>query len=539
MEQPNKTRVRAAIYARFSSHNQREESIEQQVEECRSFAQRTGLTVTAVYADSAMTGRNDRRPQFRKMQSDAEHGAFDTIIAYKSNRIARNMLNAMTFEDKMQKLGVSVLYAKEEFGNNAAGRFALRTMMNVNQFYSENMAEDIKRAMLDNARKCLANGPLPYGYRAEKGVIRIEESEAELVREIYRRALNGENLTDIREDMNRRGLRTRRGEPWGKSSFQNLLTNERYTGVYIYGNVRVAGGMPTIISRDVFDAMQQYRERKGNPVGRKKSNYGMYTLTGKLFCGRCREPMVGVSGTGRHGGRYYYYVCRDQHNGGACEKKPVRRDELEIKVAIALLDYVLQPEVAQQIVDNVSEFAREFEQKTGMDTVKSELKETNRTIANIMKAIEQGIFTVTTKSRLEELEERQAKLEGTLKETEGMKNGFPTKEDLEKYIQSFKDADVNDPHTRAELFRMFLVSVYVYDDYFIATFDIGKKDFYNVKIKIDKSSQTMYNDINCDSENPASVRISSNEVYHNSIREPLNCIKLTIECTRVTVKVGL
>ena len=126
----------AVIYARFSSHNQREESIEQQVAECKVFAAQQGLEIIEVYADAAQSGRTENRSQFLRLQRDAKKGKFSNIIAYKSNRIARNMVNALTFENDMEKLGVKLFYAKEEFGNNAAGRFALRMMMNVNQFYS-------------------------------------------------------------------------------------------------------------------------------------------------------------------------------------------------------------------------------------------------------------------------------------------------------------------------------------------------------------------------------------------------------------------
>ena len=129
------------IYARYSSHNQKEESIEQQIAECSDFAAKNGIRIVGIYADKAVSGRSDRRPNFQRMMRDAEKRQFQIVVAYKSNRIARNMLNALQYEARLDLLGIKTLYAKEEFGNTAAGRFALRTMMNVNQFYSENMGE--------------------------------------------------------------------------------------------------------------------------------------------------------------------------------------------------------------------------------------------------------------------------------------------------------------------------------------------------------------------------------------------------------------
>ena len=161
------------IYARYSSHSQKEESIEQQIAEC----------TVGIYADKAVSGRSDRRPNFQRMMRDAEKRQFQIVVAYKSNRIARNMLNALQYEARLDTLGIKTLYAKEEFGNTAAGRFALRTMMNVNQFYSENMGEDIKRGMVDNANECKVNGMLPLGYvKSKDGKYAIAPDEAAVVR---------------------------------------------------------------------------------------------------------------------------------------------------------------------------------------------------------------------------------------------------------------------------------------------------------------------------------------------------------------------
>ena len=91
------------IYARYSSHNQKEESIEQQIEECMSFAALNNIKITHVYADKAISGRTDKRPQFQHLMRDAEKREFSVVIAYKSNRIARDMLNALKYEDRLGK----------------------------------------------------------------------------------------------------------------------------------------------------------------------------------------------------------------------------------------------------------------------------------------------------------------------------------------------------------------------------------------------------------------------------------------------------
>lgn len=103
----------AVIYARYSSHAQNDASIEQQVAECREYAATHDLKIIDIYADRAISGRSDRRPEFQKMIRHAEAGKFQIVLTYKSNRIARNMLDALRYEERLEKAGVKVVYCKK------------------------------------------------------------------------------------------------------------------------------------------------------------------------------------------------------------------------------------------------------------------------------------------------------------------------------------------------------------------------------------------------------------------------------------------
>ena len=120
---------KAVIYARYSSHNQREASLEQQITECKKYAEKNGYTVSEIYQDAAVSGRTDDRPAFKRLMKDAEKEKFDYIIAWKSNRIGRNMTQTMTNMAKLAEYGVECLYTEEDFDNTASGRFALRNMI--------------------------------------------------------------------------------------------------------------------------------------------------------------------------------------------------------------------------------------------------------------------------------------------------------------------------------------------------------------------------------------------------------------------------
>ena len=226
-------------------------------------------------------------------------------------------------------------------------------MMNVNQFYSENMAEDITRGMMDNASKCLSNGALPLGYKAgENGRIVLDKAQAAVVQEIYTRVACREPFVDIAADLNRRGIKTKRGGPWTKSSFYTICRNERYRGIYIYDDVRVEGGVPRIVSDGLFYRVQEVLKVKKTPQSaRHHTGAEDYLLTGKLFCGKCGRPMTGVSGTSRSGEMHYYYTCQKRRREHACDKKNVIREQIEKSVAQAIKQYMLTDEMIQHMAD--------------------------------------------------------------------------------------------------------------------------------------------------------------------------------------------
>ena len=382
------------------------------------------------------SGDEDRRPQFQRLRRDAGKKIFDTIIAYKSSRIARNMLNALNFEVEMTKCGVNVLYAKEEFGNTAAGRFALRTMMSVNQFYSENLGEDIKRTQADNAQNCRANGPAPYGYKSgADGRFEIDEPAAAIVREIYARVAACETIASIAMDLNARGVKTSRGREWGRNSFHRIIGNERYLGIYIFDKTRVVGGMPRIIDDSLY-----------------------------------REPMTGMCGAGKSGAVYYYYSCVGRRTGSGCKKDNVGRDRIEDAVARALVERIMNDEIIDQIADEVMEYQRRHKDQPEIKMLEEQKAENAKAIKNILAAIEAGIFTESTKARLMELEAASTKISEQLALLTADQINV-TRDQVVGYLKSFRGGDVSDRQYRMQLFQTFLVKVFVFNNRLKIVFD--------------------------------------------------------------------
>lgn len=454
----------AVIYARFSSHSQREVSIEQQIKACTEYANRANLRVMETYDDKAISGKTDRRPNFQRMMRDAEKGKFQYVIAWKSNRMGRNMLQAMVNESRLNELGIRCLYVEEDFDDTAAGRFALRNMMNVNQFYSENMAEDIMRGLMDNAEKCMVNnGGLALGYKkGEDGRYAIDEAGAAIVREVFERFNAGETFVDIANDFNARGLKTSKGNRWNKGSFHRMLTNERYIGVYQYSGVRKEGGVPAIVRKELFYAVQEKLKTKKNPQGRHREN-GDYLLTGKLYCGHCGSFMTGISGTSKTGDMHYYYICQKKRTEKACGKKTVRRDWIEQKVTEVVKEYIMQDEVIEWIADGYEEFMRQQRADSALNAALDELSSVEKSIKNIMTAIEMGVITATTKSRLLELEGERRRLEMVIS-VERAAQSEVDRDLIEFWLESFREGEVTSKKYQAKVIDMFIQAIYLYDD---------------------------------------------------------------------------
>lgn len=455
----------AIIYARYSSHNQRDVSIEQQIEACRKHAAELGLTITDTYEDRAISGRTDNRPAFQRMMHDAENGRFSYVLAWKSNRMGRNMMQAMVNESRLMDCGVKVYYAEEDFDDSAAGRFALRSMMNVNQFYSDNLAEDVRRGLMDNANKCMANGRQPLGYkRGEDGKVVVDEPAAAIVREVYARVASGELFTDIARDLNRRGIKTADKGEWNKNSFHRLCSNEKYRGIYIYGDVRIEGGIPTIIDDTLWYKVQEaLRVKKLKRNGRHRPGDEDYLLTGKLRCGKCGGYMIGMSGRSKTGDIHYYYACQNRRVGRTCDKKNIRRDVIEPAVAQAIKEYCLTDDAIEWIADKTVEYWEKADRNLQLDSIEGDLAAVQSSISNVMKAIEMGVVTETTRDRLIELEKQRTDLKSKL----ALAKEEVVHVDRKKLISSlllFRNGDIHDRQYQEDLFKTFLISVYVYDD---------------------------------------------------------------------------
>lgn len=454
----------AAIYARYSSSNQREESIDAQLRICRKYAEENGYSIVKEYTDSAISGRTDQRPAFQQMIQDSAKGGFDTLLIYSHDRFSRNKYDTATYKTRLKKNGVRIVAVTLPLDDSPESGLMESIMEGFAQYYSENLARSTKRGLEENALRCKSNGPLPYGYKSENGEIVLDPLPAKVVNLIYQLYSEGYGKKMICNTLNRNGYRTNRGGEFKVNALHTILSNERYKGIYIYDNKRIEGGMPAIVSEELFDKVQNQVKR--NRRARKAmKDENEYLLNGKAFCGECGSPLVGESGRSSTGEVYRYYKCAARKKDPqACQLHTERKEELEDFVVGYICREVLTDENIQLIAEK--EFAlleEEAADKSLLMALQAEYKQVSAKVENILEAIEQGIITPKTKDRLLELESRQTELEDRIVREKLKKPEF-TVDHIVYWLTKFRQGDIKDFEFRRAVINALVNSVFVYDD---------------------------------------------------------------------------
>ena len=454
----------AVIYARYSSHSQRDVSIDQQVKAITEYAAQRKLTVVQVYADRAISGTTDNRPEFKRMIEDANAEAWQYVIVYSLDRFSRDRFDAITYKQILKSHGIRVLSAMENISEEPTGVILESVLEGLAQYYSMELSQKIRRGLNDNASKCMVAASIPFGYmKGPDNKYAINPETAPIVKEIFSRVLKGENYIDIARDLNERGIRTKSKSEWNRSSFK-FLTNERYMGIYIYGDVRIEGGMPAIVDPETFYAVQAEVERRQNPKGaivkRRRTNT-VYLLTGKAYCDCCKSPLVGKSGTGRHGGFYTYYACKNMLEKN-CDLKRVPQEKLEWFVAGVLKKFAMDPELVDLMVDISMKAQEERNNSSEMTLLRNELKQVESSINNITKAIEMGTISQTLLDRLSDLEKRRDTVKAQIATNEHRdKLDHLSREEMVAIFQLVQEGEIENKEFQELMFRLLLNSVYV------------------------------------------------------------------------------
>lgn len=437
-------RNRAAVYARFSSHNQRSESIEIQLEKAREYCEENGLVVVHEYCDYAQTGRNADRAQFQAMMSDARRGLFDYVVIYKVTRIMRNRDEMSLARIMLRKAGVEILYAGEDISNGSSGVLQLGMLEVLAEYESALDSERIRDGIRKNAERCMANGVRLYGWDiGEDGRYVLNDHEASVLRRMRDMLFAGASVAEIRRSF--AGERGKRGHRMTHGGIVKILRRVQNCGTYCYAGVVREGGMPAIWSREDQAAVDKILGDKRRP--RRITVTDDYPLTGKLYCAGCGEPMTGTSGTSKNGLAYHYYRCRK------C-RRSVRADLVERRVSECAAKELGRASVRETIADLMCESDENMSAERQSEAISKELREVDRACARVWDAIESGLPIPGGMERVESLSERRSFLEEELAVARRLESVSPDRDRVMFWLESV--AETSDER---KMIRMFVSSV--------------------------------------------------------------------------------
>ena len=477
--------MKAVIYARYSSDNQREESIEGQIRECTEYAEYNDMEIVGTYIDRAYSARTDHRPEFQRMIKDSEKKQFDVVLVWKLDRFARDRFDSAHYKRILKKNGARVISAKETISQGAEGILMESMLEGMAEYYSAELSEKTKRGMKENALKCKVNGVVvPLGYVEDnEHRFAVDETYAPVVREVFALYLDGKGYKDIAHFLAEKGIKQKNGKPITPNVVYTMLRNRKYIGEYKFGDTVIENGVPRIVSDDLFNAVQNKIAQNKKAPARKKA-IDEYLLTTKLFCGKCGAMMVGESGHSMTGRIYQYYRCVHTKKVKTCDKKPVRKDWIEDLVVAEAIRILSDQGIVEQLADRLYEM--QGEESAYLQSLRRSLSETEKSLSNVMRAIEQGIITETTKGRLMELEEERKKVEGEIG-AESLRHPRMTREEILFGIEKFAKLDTSTQDGRRKLIDGFINSVYLYDDKAVINFN-GTREVRTVSLEEVESS---------------------------------------------------
>lgn len=381
----------AVAYCRFSSDNQRVESISAQIRAIEEFCEKNNYNLRKIYVDEAISGTStEDRENFLQMIEDSKLNNFDYVIVHKFDRFARNRYDHAIYEKKLNENGVKLLSVLEQLNDSPEAVILKSVLTGMNEYYSLNLAREVKKGLKENALKCVHTGgipPLGYDLTPDKKYI-INEEEAKTVKLIFDLFLEGRGYANIADKLNSLGLKNKLGKPFKKLSIRDTLLNEKYTGTFIFGKkdkhgkltgkeLKIENGVPAIISKEDFEKVQLKFKSKTRNTSSRSTAINTYLLTGLCECGECGGVYSGgYRSKNRNGSFSYGYLCRRRKDKvNDCKNYPIRKELLENLVITILKDNIFSDPQIDIVTEKVYSYFN------------SNFKDSNKEISRIEKSL--------------------------------------------------------------------------------------------------------------------------------------------------------
>ncbi len=490
----------AALYARVSSDRQDVDlSVAAQLRALKEYAKANGYSIAREYVDEAESGRIADRPQFREMidEGSKPKAPFQVILVWKFSRFTRKREHAVAFKAQLRRKGIRVVSITEQAEDSATGRLLEGIIESVDEYYSENLAQEVVRGMREAAsRGFFLGSKAPFGYTRVKvsdGVkdrptLEVDPVDAPIVREIFESSRRGNGLAEICKELNGRGI-TNRGRRWQKNIVHYLLTNEAYTGTAVWGvkskdekagePVRVENAWPALVSRELFDAVQQGLHERAPAVARPGRVGSQYLLSGLLRCAVCGKS---YSAQGAKSGQFAYYVCSSlfREGAGACTARYLNASKVEDLVIEKVRERILTEETITELVTLVAEEVDNLagEVNGRLTAITAELSDVETRLENLYQALETKQLPIEVLSpRILSLKSRQDQLVAAREEAEFQleqrRAELPTSKEIKGYVADFRALfqDGTIPERKA-LIRNFVQGIEIVEDEAVLTYTI-------------------------------------------------------------------
>jgi site-specific DNA recombinase len=455
--------IRAAAYARYSSDNQREESISAQLKAIQEYCTNKGYVLVKVYTDEAKSATTDNRPNYQKLIEESSLNIFDVLIVHKLDRFARNRYDSAFYKRKLKLNNVRVESVLEQLDNSPESVILESVLEGMAEYYSKNLAREVRKGLNENAIKATHNGGRPaYGLKVnpETQTYEIDEKRYKAVQMYFEGIDSDLTMAKIARQINKAGFRTYTGEEFKITSFDTWAANPKYKGDYVWNasaskdesgkrnshlkkpieeQIILKGVIPAIVSVDLWERVNAKLKKRNNTEKVRLRAKTVYLLSGKLNCLKCGCQISGESYSSR-GRKYAYYKC-----SGKCSNKGIPKELLENIIIEKLLEICFSPDAIKQIVDKVKKLYREKQKLSANDTIplKAEISSLEAKINNWIDAIGDGVLDRNIlASKIKEANEKKLFLTSQLAQVEIMNNTTDISDDLIIAVLNAKKNDL-------------------------------------------------------------------------------------------------
>lgn len=303
-------RKRVAAYARVSSGKDAQiHSLSAQISYYNSLiGSRGDWELAGIYADEAMTGTKESRPQFQKLLADCRNGKIDMVIAKSITRLARNTVTLLETARELKLLGIDIFFEKENIHTlSTDGELMLALLSSFAQEESRSASENVKWRIRKQFEQGCPTYVDMYGYKYKNNTLQVVPEEAKTVRQVFADYLSGLGKRAIAKKLNRQKVPTKTGSLWQGSTIHDMLVNEKYAGDLLlqktyrtdhiskkqarnHGELpmyHVEGCHEAIIDRDTFAKVQEEIKRRKDKAPQPKTPPEPYLFTGIIRCGQC------------------------------------------------------------------------------------------------------------------------------------------------------------------------------------------------------------------------------------------------------------